>query len=131
VFNRVEIQVNLGMEGLPKDHPACIEATEEFLHDVQEQPGIAVEERSVPAQPSATKGAAQELLLAPGTAGLSLAAVKIIKLWLSRDRRRTIDVSIKGLGDAPLSLHASGEHISLETLEDTVRRALDTQSDRT
>jgi hypothetical protein len=124
--NMVQMRVELGMGGLPKGHLAYIQAAEEFLHDVQNEPGIAVEENNADRQSSSTKGGVQELLLAPGSAGIALAAVRIMKLWLSRDRRRTIDISITRPGSEPLTVHASGESISLETLENAVRRTMST-----
>ena len=122
---KLEMQVELGVDGVAGGHPAYLQAAEEFVHDIREQPGIAVAERAAAAPPSGAKGAVQELILAPGTATLALAAVKIMKLWLSRDRRRTIDININRPGSEPVTLHASGEHISLDVLEETVRRALD------
>jgi len=124
--DKVQIRVELGMNGLPKNHPAYIQATEEFVHDVQVEPGIALGEHYTASQPYPTKGGAQELLFAPDTVGIALAAVKIMKLWLSRDRRRTIDISITRPGGEPLTLHAEGESISLEALENTVRQSLNT-----
>jgi hypothetical protein len=123
---QVQIQVELGTDGVPKDHPAHMQAAEEFLSDVHDEPGLVVKQESAATQRSLRKGGIQDLVLAPGSAGAAWAVVRITKLWLARDRRRTIDLSISRPGSEPLTVHASGESVSLEALENTVRRALET-----
>jgi hypothetical protein len=123
---QVQMQVELTIDGLSKDHSARMQAVEEFLSDVDDEPGVVVKQQETTAQESLSKGGIQELILAPGSASALWAIVRITKLWLARDRRRTIDLSISRPGSEPLTVHASGENLSLETLESTVRRALET-----
>lgn len=117
---QLTLRITPGMEGLARSHPAAIQATEELYADIRRSPGTLIEERDTErAQPS-TKGALQELLLSPESAGAAWAAVKVVKLWLARDRRRTLTVTIDRPGHERQTIHASGDSISVEALERAV-----------
>lgn len=120
----IQIRVEPGVEGVTADHSAYAQAAEEFRDDVGGQSGLMVKEVDSDQRPSSAKGAMQHLFLFPESASAAWAAVKIMKLWLSRDRRRTIDVSISRPGGDPLTVHASGDPLSLETLDNAIRQAL-------
>jgi hypothetical protein len=50
---------------------------------------LSVEKHNVPG----TKGAAAELILALGTSGVVTASVEVIRMWLARDRTRSIELT--------------------------------------
>jgi hypothetical protein len=50
---------------------------------------LTIEKHAVPG----TKGAVSELILALGTSGMVTASIEVIRMWLARDRTRTVDVS--------------------------------------
>ena len=50
---------------------------------------LTVEKHDVPG----TKGAAAELILALGTSGVVSASVEVIRMWLARDKTRSIELT--------------------------------------
>ena len=121
---QLALRITPNMEGLARSHPAAIQATEELYSDMRRSPGTRIDEPDTGlAQPS-TKGALQELLVSPESAGAAWAAVKIVKLWLARDRRRTLTVTIDRPGRERQTIHASGDSISVEALERAVHDAV-------
>lgn len=50
---------------------------------------LTVEKHEVPG----TKGAAAELILALGTSGVVSASVEVIRMWLARDKTRSIELT--------------------------------------
>jgi len=137
MYGEVQVEIWPDVKGLAKGHPARSDATDELVRDLQEIPGIGLQESSAITEPGSGKGGLQDLVLAPGTASAAWAVVKIIKLWLARDRRRTINISITRPGEQAMVVEASGENLSHQTLESVMREALSaypdgqTQLDRT
>jgi hypothetical protein len=125
----LRIGVQLGMLGLPGDHPAQLQGTDEFLHDIHDEIGITVKDRAVsPANGTRAKGGLPEILLTPGSASAAWALVRIVKLWLARDRRRTIDITLSGPGEESFTVQASGENLSVDALEGAVRKVLESRA---
>jgi hypothetical protein len=131
VTEQLQIGIEPRMNGIKADHPAHEQSIEELLSELHGLPGVAITKRDRTHHGSAGKGVLQEIFLIPGGTTAALGAVKIIKvkiikLWLSRDRRRSIDITISRADSEPLTIHASGDNLSLEALEGTFRQALKT-----
>jgi hypothetical protein len=123
--NQFELRVLPGMDGLSRGHPAANQAAEEFYADIRTLSGVAIKERDEagPPQPG-DKGVLQQVLLSPESASAAWAVVKVVKLWLSRDRRRTLTVKVNRPGREPLTIEASGDSISMQALEGAVHVAV-------
>ncbi len=106
-----------GLEPTERAHQAAIQDLVDF---VDETSGVAVV--SVPADPTPlTKGSWEPLLLSVGS---PTAVVAVIRLWLRRDRRRSVKVRV-ALPDAdPVEIEASGEAISLSGLQSALESAV-------
>ncbi|MGQ4387602.1 hypothetical protein [Streptomyces sp. SAS_270] len=118
----VQIRIRTEVTGLTADHPVAQEALDDFASDAREVPGLSVEEGGVPA--SGAKGGPSELLLAPGAPSAAWAVVKLVELWLRRDRSRSMKITIQRDGGEALAVDVSGEHISTQALETGIAKAL-------
>jgi hypothetical protein len=121
--SQFELQVVPGMVGLSQSHPAANQSVEEFYADIRTLPGIAIKERDEKEPQPGAKGVLQQVLLTPESASAAWAIVKVIKLWLSRDRRRTLSVTVNQPGRDPLTIEASGDSISVQALERAIHDA--------
>jgi len=68
------------------------------------------------------KGGLVEIIVALGSAGALTAAVEVFKLWLSRDKTRSIDITTK-TGDVEKKITITGENISKELLAQALKQA--------
>jgi hypothetical protein len=127
----IDIEVQLDVTGLDHENPAFEQATEEFISDVRETPELAVSKLKKPAQregatvPTTKGGTLQEILVIASAPSSAATVVSLFKLWLKRDRHRTISLKIKpsGKNKEPITVEASGENVSLATLEKVIESA--------
>lgn len=68
------------------------------------------------------KGGLVEIIVALGSAGAVTAAVEVFKLWLGRDKTRSIDITTK-TGDVEKKITITGENISKELLAQALKQA--------
>lgn len=117
-----ELRVQLEVAGVDRNHPLTEQAYEEFTEDVDSLVGVTVEERAVPAV--GQKGWLTDLALVPGTPSAAWAVFRLIKLWLERDQKRSVEVTVVRPGVDPYIVRASGEKVSLDLLEQSVKAAV-------
>ena len=65
------------------------------------------------------KGGSLEVLVTLGTSGTIAGLVQIVKLWLSRDRRRSLKVSVRNTADG-VNIELEGEEISVAALTEAL-----------
>ncbi|MEU2775942.1 hypothetical protein ABZ646_24160 [Streptomyces sp. NPDC007162] len=118
--------VTLSIDGLESQHPAVEEAFAEFVHSARAVPGLAVTEESIPSPHSKGSGLS-DLLLLPGTPAVAVAVARMFRLWLQRDRARSIAVTVRQAGREVLSVEASGEAVSIDALERSINQTLEQQ----
>lgn len=121
----VDFLVQLRVAGLDHDHPAFEAAMEEFSADARDAVELKVAERNAVSHGS-KGGVLQELVLTASAAPSSaVAVVQLVKLWLRRDRHRSINVTIRQEGKKPVTVEASGDMLSLDSFEKIVNKALE------
>ncbi|MFJ7305210.1 hypothetical protein [Streptomyces sp. NPDC099088] len=116
---RTELTIRLERVGIGPEHPLAEQAYEEFIEDADTVSGIVVEERGTPV--SGEKGALTELMIALSAPTAGRAVFNLIKLWLERDQKRSVEVTVAKPGEQPFTVRASGEKISLGLLEESLR----------
>ena len=120
-----EAKIDIKLEGLEPAHPATQAALEELLTDLRSASELRPEQRGLSEKGS--KGAVVELIVSLGTSGSIAGLVRIVQLWLNRDRRRSLTVSVRDEpGETVISIE--GDAISTETLSDAMRSL--SESDR-
>src|ERR1700761_1876290 len=87
--------------------------------DLHSQVDVAAEGEPVPG----AKGAADQIIVALGSAGAFEAAMICFRSWLGRDRNRRIDIRWNA-GGAERSLTLTGEAVDEETFRDVAKAAL-------
>lgn len=120
---QVKLQVVPSMEGLDKGHPASEMAISEFNAHLHELSSIKIEERDAEVAWPGSKGALEHLTLDPEGAAAAWAVVRMAKLYLSRDRRRSLTVTIDRPGHEPQTITASGDSVSVGALERAIHDA--------
>jgi hypothetical protein len=116
------------LSGASVVHPAVESALHELVADAQHAAGVKLSIVDREATPG-HKGTLQEVALALTAPGAVAGVVQIFRLWLGRDRRRSIDVSINRPGQDPVELHVSGDGISLDALQKAVDSAIQADED--
>jgi Effector Associated Constant Component 1 len=98
---------------LDPGHTAAQAGIGELFADLKDVPELRASEHET--GEGDRKGVASELLVSLGTPGAIAGLVRIVRLWLSRDRRRSLTVTIRDTADGT-SITVAGDHISTETL---------------
>jgi hypothetical protein len=112
-----EITVDADIRGIDRAHPAFQGAWGELLADLRATPGLRAQERDVvPETAKQTKGWETELIVGLTGTGTVTGFVQGLKLWLGRDRRRSVTVTVRS-GGQEASYEIAGENISTSTLQ--------------
>lgn len=74
------------------------------------------------------KGWETQLIAALTATGTITGFVNVLKLWLSRDRRRSIKVTVHTAGEETI-YDISGENISVDSLRDALKAAVQSEQD--
>lgn len=112
------MHVELQVEGLDAGHRAFKTAISEFRFESKRIEGVAVEEVHEPSVNA--KGGSLELILSAAT---SAGAIALFRAWLSRDRFRSVTVTID-IDGTTKTVTASGDNLSLASLEKLVQATL-------
>lgn len=106
-------RVEIRLAGLLPGHSAVEAASGELLADLRSSPDLRAREVDAPSDGS--KGAATEILVSLGASGSIAGFVRIIQLWLGRDRRRSLTVSVRSnTGEETISIE--GDNLSVDAL---------------
>jgi Effector Associated Constant Component 1 len=108
-----EASINVRLAGLGLGHPAAQAAIAELLADLRRAPQLPA--REYEASSEGVKGGSLEILVTLGTSGAIASLVQIVKLWLTRDRRRSLVVSVRNTADG-VDINIEGEQISVAAL---------------
>lgn len=113
-----EITVDADIRGIDRAHPAFQGAWGELLADLRATPGLRAQERDVTTESAtqAKKGWETELIVGLTGTGTVTGLVQAFKLWLGRDRRRSVTVTVRS-GEQEISYEIAGENISTGTLQ--------------
>ena len=89
-------------------------------------PSLRVRERDVPAE-GGSKGPLTELVISVSASGGAASLVKLVRIWLARDRRRSLKVTIQTTGTQAtgtlMTYEISGDGVSDETLRHALEAA--------
>ena len=114
-----EGQIVLELTGLTLDHPAVQAATVELLTDLRSQPNLRTRQQDRAAE-SGTKGAATEIIVSLATSGSLASLARILQVWLSRDRRRSLTVAVRETPDGKV-ISVEGEEITADALAAAIK----------
>lgn len=103
-------------------HSAAQAAYAELLRDLAGTPALRATERPV-ADHGGSKGPAIELVVSAIASGSIAGLVKIVQLWLGRDRRRSISVAVRE-GSNETVYDVTGENISVTALTAALEAAV-------
>jgi hypothetical protein len=120
-----EITVDADIRGIDRAHPAFQGSWGELLADLRATPGVHPQERDVAAEPTVKgKGWETELIVGLTGTGTITGIVQAFKLWLGRDRRRSVTVTVHS-GGQEARYEISGENISTDTLQTALGAAVE------
>jgi hypothetical protein len=121
-----EVVMNVDLPGVDPGHSAFQVALAEFLEDLGTVPPLRTRERDLPGD-GASKGPLTELVVSVSTSGGVAALVRIMRIWLGRDRKRSLKVTVQ-TAENQTTYEISGEDVSVETLRDALEAAVRTQA---
>ncbi|MDB4872416.1 MAG: hypothetical protein JWL97_3420 [Gemmatimonadales bacterium] len=114
------VLVELGILDLPQSHQACLAATEDFVSYVREMTGVA--KLPEPAGNAlGSKGSWEQIALSVSSPA---ALVAVCRLWLQRDRKRSLRIKVQSGDLPPMEVTAEGDAISLKALERAIESSL-------
>jgi hypothetical protein len=114
-----EGQIILELAGLTWDHPAMQAATVELLTDLRSQSNLRTRQQDKAAE-SGTKGATTEIIVSLATSGSLASLARILQVWLSRDRRRSLTVAVRETPDGKV-ISVEGEKITADALAAAIK----------
>lgn len=117
-----EVAIDVGIRGVDPAHAAVQGAWAEIRQDLRHIPGLHVEERGLQGE-GAFKGWETEVIAALTATGTITGFVNVLKLWLGRDRRRSIKVTVRSVGEETI-YEVSGENISVDALRDALEASV-------
>ena len=119
---KVEAKLDVHLEGLGSDHPASQAAMDELLSDLKSVTELEAEERE--ANSDGSKGVMVELVVSLGAPGSIAGLARIMQLWLGRDMRRSLTVSVRNAGKETV-VAIEGDHISADAVVNALRSAVE------
>jgi hypothetical protein len=102
------------------DHSAALAATSDLLADLQREPQLRARERNT--DKHGTKGAIVDLVVSLSGPSSLAALTRIIRLWLDRDRQRSMTISVRKDGKET-TIKVDGSPISTENLAEALSAA--------
>jgi hypothetical protein len=121
-----EVVIDACIPGVDSAHSAVRAASAELVHDLGADPGLRAREHSRPAA-SGSKGLASELIVSLTTSGSIAGFVSIVRLWLHRDRRRAVKVTVRTTADET-TYDVTGDSVSIQTLRVALEAAVRTHA---
>jgi hypothetical protein len=116
-----EASLEVYLMGSAPDHTSAQAAAADLRADLQSAPQLRARERHESV--TGKKGAAVDLVVTLGASGSVGTLVKIVQLWLNRDRRRSLTVSVRN-GDKETTISVDGDAISANALTEALNSAV-------
>jgi hypothetical protein len=113
----IDASIEVRLADIGPEHPAAQTARGELLADLGQMPHLRAREHET--SDEGAKGGSLEVLVTLGTSGTIAGLVQIVKLWLSRDRRRSLKVSVRNTADG-VNIELEGEEISVAVLTEAL-----------
>lgn len=117
-----DIVIAIDLPGVDPGHPAFQACRAELIDDLRTVPSLQARERDVPSD-GGSKGPLTELVVSVSASGGIAAVVKIVRIWLARDRKRSLKITVQTTAHVT-KYDISGENISIETLRDALEAAV-------
>lgn len=113
----IDASIEVRLAGIGPEHPAAQTASGELLADLARVPRLHAREDVTSVE--GDKGGSLEVLVTLGTSGTIAGLVQVVKLWLNRDRRRSLRVSVRNTADGS-TIELEGEEISVAALTEAL-----------
>jgi hypothetical protein len=120
-----EARLDARLDGVAPHHAAAQAALRELLADLGASPELGA--REIGTASDGSKGSGVELIVSLGASGTLAAVVRVIQLWLGRDRRRSLTVSVRSIAEGK-TVSIEGDNVSVGALTDAL--GLATQLDQ-
>jgi hypothetical protein len=121
-----EVAIDIYLPRVDPGHSAAQAARAELLADLGTIPSLRARERDLPAE-GGSKGPLIELIVSVSASGGVTALVRIMRIWLSRDQKRSLRVTVQTSENGAI-YDISGESVSIEALRDALEAAVRTQT---
>jgi hypothetical protein len=109
----IEATLEVGFAGIGLQHSAALAAIGELTANLRTVPDLRARERA--GAGDGMKGVPPELFVSLGTSGAVAGLVRIVRLWLNRDQRRSLIVRIQTGGEDKV-ISVEGDQISVDAI---------------
>jgi Effector Associated Constant Component 1 len=104
-----EVEVGLAFrnERYDSDDPRWRDQVADLMQELRLAAGsVQIHRTPVPG----TKGTVDQLILTLGSAGVFTTAVDVLRVWLARDRHRSVEVTVTGADGRPTTVRVDAEN---------------------
>jgi hypothetical protein len=116
-----EVVIAGGIRDVDAGNSAAQRAWAEIRADLRSVPGLRIEERPVKTDGEPKKGWETDLIVGLTSTGTITGLVQVFKLWLGRDRRRHLKLTVSSTPDGGKVIEVDADNAST----DLVRNALE------
>lgn len=120
----MRVWISPQLTGVLPGHPAYDQAIVELMDGSAEVPSLSAQLDATMDSPGGGKGVAQEIVVVLSAPGSIAALVACWRLWLARDRDRSMDITIEEDGMPSKKITVSGSSISTAAVELALTEAL-------
>ena len=125
-----QLQILPSVDGLNEHSPVIDDAVDDFREDVRASREIELVQGS-PAPRDNSKGVFETIVVGlggpAGVAASAAALARIMRLWLERDRDRSLTIKLPDSKGAGTEIKISGENVSNDAILKAVERVLDSK----
>lgn len=116
------ITLHPGLSTLTAADEPLQRATGELIADLRGVAGLRVTEEDAPG--TGHKGGLTDLVIALGGPSVVAGVVTVVRLWLSRDRRRSLTIRAARSGEDLVWIEIAGDNIAERTVHEAIQRLL-------
>jgi hypothetical protein len=116
----LEVALAVQNDRYDDDDPRWRDQVADLLHDLRRETGVLQSRRTpVPG----TKGTVDQIILALGSAGAFTVAADILRAWLSRDKHRSVELTVTDADGHTHTVRVSADNAGADALQPLIEAA--------
>jgi hypothetical protein len=116
--NELQFQLTVDIANMDRHHPSTELAVRELLDDLNDTPNVSTKTGGGQSQ-DGTKGTLDTLLVTATPLAIP-AIVRLFRLWLTRDKDRSVNITITKSNQPSTTVNITGDNISSQALEQVI-----------
>lgn len=122
----VEAVLTVRLDDVGPDHASARAATADLVADLRSSSEVPLTERAI--TELGTKGSTIEWVVSLMTPATMLSLTRIVQLWLGRDRRRSLVISVRSTKTGKV-IEVTGDRVTVDALTEAAAYVMDAEDD--